>query len=107
MPSPIDIARLKIALDHVKPTVMRRIEVPVSIPLDTPHEAIQAIMPWGNWNAMSDAVHKRHAELVGWLGRRDPSAIDREATEAALAPVAGTVRARAGTPRRKRGRPRS
>jgi Plasmid pRiA4b ORF-3-like protein len=207
MSSPVEIARLKIALDHVKPTVMRRIEVPVSIPLDALHEAIQAIMPWDNYHmyafylrltddvrwglpppedldfgmhirdsrvatlgdvlampgfkllrytydfgddwrhtikverrfaaepwedyprlvdakgrcppediggpwgyadyldAMSDPAHKRHAELVGWLGRRDPNAIDRGAMEAALARVAGTVPA--GTPRRKRGRPRS
>jgi hypothetical protein len=58
-------------------------------------------------DAMSDPAHKRHAELVGWLGRRDPNVIDREAMEAALARVAGTVRAPAGTVRRKRGRPRS
>jgi Plasmid pRiA4b ORF-3-like protein len=43
-----EIVRLKITLDHVKPTVMRRIEVPVSITLDTLHEMIQAIMPWEN-----------------------------------------------------------
>ena len=33
-----EIVRLKITLDHVKPIVMRRIEVPVSITLDTLHE---------------------------------------------------------------------
>ena len=42
----IEIVRLKITPDHVKPTVMRQIEVPVSITLDTLHEMIQAIMPW-------------------------------------------------------------
>jgi len=42
------IVRLKITLDDVKPTVMRRVEVPVSITLDTLHEIIQAIMPWEN-----------------------------------------------------------
>ncbi len=45
-----DIVRIKITLDAVKPTVMRRIEVPVSVKLDTLHEIIQAIMPWGNYH---------------------------------------------------------
>ena len=48
MTDPIEIVRLKITLDDVKPTVLRRIEVPVSITLDTLHEIIQAIMPWDN-----------------------------------------------------------
>ena len=48
MATPQEIVRLKITLDDVKPTVMRRIEVPVSITLDTLHEMIQAIMPWEN-----------------------------------------------------------
>jgi hypothetical protein len=48
MATPLEIVRLKITLDDVKPTVMRRIEAPVSISLDTLHEMIQAIMPWEN-----------------------------------------------------------
>jgi len=48
MTTPHEIVRLKITLDDVKPTVMRRVEVPVSITLDTLHEIIQAIMPWDN-----------------------------------------------------------
>ena len=50
MESTSDIVRIKIALDAVKPAVMRRIEVPVSVKLDTLHEIIQAIMPWGNYH---------------------------------------------------------
>ncbi|MEQ1653640.1 MAG: plasmid pRiA4b ORF-3 family protein, partial [Hyphomicrobium sp.] len=38
MTAKLDIVRLKITLDDVKPTVLRRIEVPVSITLDTLHE---------------------------------------------------------------------
>ncbi len=177
--------RLKITLDNVKPTVMRRIEIPLAISLDTLHEIIQAIMPWANYHAysfylrmtevhwgipppddldfgfhtrdatattladvlsephfkvlryiydfgddwrhtikverrfsaelweefprlidakgrcppedvrgpwgyaeyleaISDPAHKRHAELLGWLGRRDPNEIDRAAMETAL-----------------------
>ena len=205
MSPPIEIVRLKVTLDHVKPTVMRRIEVPVSITLDTLHELIQAIMPWENYHmyafylrltddvrwglpppedldfgmdirdsraapltgilampnfkllhytydfgddwrhtikverrfsaelwedyprlvdakgrcppedvggpwgyaeyldAMSDPTHTRHAELIDWLGRRDPSVIDRQAMTTALARVAGSVGAPAKKPPRKRG----
>lgn len=187
MTSQPEIVRLKITLDEVKPTVMRRIEVPIDVKLDTLHEMIQAIMPWGNYHpyefylrqrethwripypdiddfydidvrdsrkttlahlltepefktlrytydfgdgwehtikverrfsaelwdefprlidargrcppedvggpwgyaqyleAMSDPHHRRHAELVEWLGHRDPNEIDRSAMEAALA----------------------
>lgn len=48
MATPLEIVRLKITLDDIKPTILRRIEVPVSITLDTLHEIIQAIMPWEN-----------------------------------------------------------
>ena len=188
MSTPSEIVRLKIRLDYVKPTVMRRIEVPISVKLDTLHELIQAIMPWGNYHpyefrirdrhwripwpetddyyeidvhdarkttlarvltepnfkvlrytydfgddwqhtinierrfsaqlwdefprlidargrcppedvggpwgyaeylkAMSDPHHPRHAELIEWLGRRDPNQIDVPAMEAALAQFA-------------------
>jgi len=42
------IARLKITLDHVKPTVLRRIEVPFDIQLARLHLTIQAAMGWTN-----------------------------------------------------------
>lgn len=42
------IARLKITLDHVKPAVMRRVEVPFNIRLDRLHLTIQAAMGWTN-----------------------------------------------------------
>jgi hypothetical protein len=48
MTTPQEIVRLKITLDAVKPAVIRRVEVPVSITLNTLHEMIQAIMPWEN-----------------------------------------------------------
>lgn len=38
------IGRLKITLDDVKPAVLRRIEVPLTIRLDRLHFAIQAAM---------------------------------------------------------------
>ncbi len=42
------IACLKITLDHVKPRVMRRVEVPLDIRLDRLHLTIQAAMGWTN-----------------------------------------------------------
>jgi hypothetical protein len=40
------IARLKVVLDNVKPAVMRRIEVPLTIKLDRLHTVLQAAMGW-------------------------------------------------------------
>jgi hypothetical protein len=42
------IARLKITLDDVRPTVLRRVEVPFDIRLDRLHLTIQAAMGWTN-----------------------------------------------------------
>ncbi|MGO9486869.1 MAG: plasmid pRiA4b ORF-3 family protein [Rhodomicrobium sp.] len=58
MTSAHDIVRIKISLDNVKPTVMRRIEVPVSVKLDTLHEMIQAIMPWDNYHSYEFRVRE-------------------------------------------------
>jgi hypothetical protein len=43
-----DIARLRIALDEVKPLVWRRVEVPIDIRLDDLHLVIQSVMGWEN-----------------------------------------------------------
>ncbi len=53
-----DIVRIKISLDAVKPIVMRRIELLVSTRLDTLHEIIQAIMPWGNYHSYEFRVRE-------------------------------------------------
>jgi hypothetical protein len=55
------IARLKITLDDVKPTVLRRIEVPFDIRLDRLHLAIQAAMGWTNSH-----LYEIRAGDVGW-----------------------------------------
>ena len=47
MPAP-SVAVLKITLDEVEPTVMRRFTVPSSIRLDRLHLVIQAVMGWTN-----------------------------------------------------------
>jgi hypothetical protein len=40
------IARLKVVLDNVKPTIMRRIEVPLTIKLNHLHTVLQSAMGW-------------------------------------------------------------
>jgi hypothetical protein len=42
------IAHLKIKLDEVKPAVVRRVEVPLTIRLDRLHLVLQAAMGWTN-----------------------------------------------------------
>ncbi len=46
----MSIARLKITLDHVKPVVTRRVEVPLGIKLSDLHLVIQVAMPWWSYH---------------------------------------------------------
>ena len=55
------IARLKITLDDVKPSVLRRVEVPFDIRLDRLHLVIQAAMGWTNSH-----LYEIRAGSVGW-----------------------------------------
>src|SRR4051794_38335707 len=55
------IARLKVTLDEVKPTVLRRIEVPFDIRLDRLHLTIQAALGWINSH-----LYEIRAGDVGW-----------------------------------------
>jgi hypothetical protein len=64
------IARLKITLDDVKPVVLRRIEVPLTLRLDRLHLAIQAAMGWTNSH-----LYEILACGVGW-GMIDPDGGD-------------------------------
>ena len=92
MATPQEIVRLKITLDNVKPTVMRRIEVPVSITLDTLHEMIQAIMPWENSH-----LHQFYLRIIDGPRWAPPSPFDddfdhfgiekRDSTRTSLADV--------------------
>jgi hypothetical protein len=59
--SAANIARLKITLDKVKPVVLRRIEVPLTLRLDRLHLAIQAAMGWTNSH-----LYEIRAGGVGW-----------------------------------------
>ena len=60
------IARLKVTLDDVKPDVLRRIEVPLTIRLDRLHLVLQAAMGWTNSH-----LYEIKAGDVGW-GMPDP-----------------------------------
>ncbi len=55
------IAQLKITLDDVKPAVLRRIEVPLTIRLDRLHEALQAAMGWTNSH-----LYEIRIKDIGW-----------------------------------------
>jgi len=55
------VARLKITLDAVKPTVLRRVEVPFDIRLDRLHLAMQAALGWTNSH-----LYEIRAGDVGW-----------------------------------------
>ncbi|CCG42723.1 plasmid pRiA4b ORF-3 family protein [Magnetospirillum molischianum] len=46
MTDPTPIARIKVVLDDVAPTVMRRLEIPLSIRLDRLHTVLQEAMGW-------------------------------------------------------------
>jgi hypothetical protein len=61
----VRIARLKITLAKVKPTVFRRVEVPLAIRLDRLHFVIQAAMGWTNSH-----LYEFRAGSIGWS---DPS----------------------------------
>jgi len=56
-----DILRLKVTLDDVEPTVLRRIEVPADIRLDRLHLTLQAALGWTNSH-----LFEIRARDVGW-----------------------------------------
>jgi hypothetical protein len=84
------IARLKITLDHVKPPVRRRVEVPLALGLDQLHLVIQAAMGWTN-----DHLYEFRAGDVGW-GQPDPDWADDmlDAGTARLGDLIGEGRAK-------------
>jgi Plasmid pRiA4b ORF-3-like protein len=61
------IARLKITLDEVKPVVLRRVVVPLTIRLDRLHLVLQTAMGWTNSH-----LYEIRARDVGW-GIPDPN----------------------------------
>ena len=80
---PHAIVALTVALDRIRPPVIRRIEVPVAITLHDLHRVIQTVMPWGKHH-----LYEFQAGASRW---RQPDedwpirARDRDATVATLA----------------------
>ncbi|MBV9511441.1 MAG: plasmid pRiA4b ORF-3 family protein [Caulobacteraceae bacterium] len=68
MPTP-SAAVLKITLDDVEPTVMRRVVVPADIRLDRLHLIIQAAMGWTNSH-----LYEFRIGGAGW-GEPDPDGL--------------------------------
>ena len=68
MPTP-SVAVLKITLEDVEPTVMRRIVVPADIRLDRLHLVIQAAMGWTNSH-----LYEFRIGGAGW-GEPDPDGL--------------------------------
>ena len=62
----VSIAHRRIKLDDVEPTVVRRVEVPLTIRLDHLHLVLQAAMGWTNSH-----LYEIRARDVGW-GSPDP-----------------------------------
>jgi hypothetical protein len=56
------IARIKIALDDIKPAVWRRVEVPLTASLKQLHEVIQAVMLFENYHLFRFDVGERGDE---------------------------------------------
>ncbi len=57
----VSIARLRIKLDDVEPTVLRRVEVPLAIRLDRLHQVLQAALGWTNSH-----LYEFRARDIGW-----------------------------------------
>lgn len=56
------IARIKVTLDDIKPTIWRRVEVPLTITLKALHEVVQAVMLFENYHLFRFDVGERGDE---------------------------------------------
>lgn len=63
MRSPPSVARLKVTLDDVEPTVIRRLVVPLDLRLDRLHLVLQAALGWTNTH-----LWEFRARDIGWGG---------------------------------------
>jgi len=77
-----EIARLKITLDHVKPPVVRRVEVPADIRLDDLHLVIQIVMGWENYHLYEFRTRGGRWSLI------DPDFADADVRSASKATLA-------------------
>src|SRR5712671_1352245 len=92
-----EIARLRIEIDDVTPSVIRRVEVPVTIRLDDLHFVLQIAIGWQNCHPFefrvgdaasdSNASDCKASELKVWglIDRDDPDSCTLAAETATLA----------------------
>jgi hypothetical protein len=87
----VSILRLRVRLEDVEPTVLRRIEVPEAMRLDRLHLVLQAAMPWQTYH-----LWEFEAGGTRW-GLPDPGYGDdvRSAAKATFTDVIGTAGAAA------------
>jgi hypothetical protein len=79
-----EIARLRVEIDEVTPTVIRRVEVPVTIRLDDLHFVLQIALGWQNCHPFEFRVGDT---AWGLLDRDDPDSSPLSAETATLADV--------------------
>src|SRR4029078_7094646 len=77
-----EIARLRVEIDEVTPTVIRRVEVPVTIRLDDLHFVLQIALGWQNCHPFEFRVGET---AWGLLDRDDPESSPLSAETATLA----------------------
>lgn len=85
----MSVLRLRVTLEDIEPTVLRRLEVPEAIRLDRLHQVLQAAMPW-----QTSHLWEFEAGDARW-GLPDPSWGD-EVRPAAKATLADAVQAADG-----------
>src|SRR5713101_61815 len=82
-----EIARLRIEIDDVTPSVIRRVEVPVTIRLDDLHFVLQIAIGWQNCHPFEFSVGDAASDSKIWglLDRDDPDLGTLAADTATLA----------------------
>src|SRR5260370_12253376 len=80
-----EIARLRIEIDDVTPSVIRRVEVPVTIRLDDLHFVLQIAIGWQNCHPFEfRAGNDSSAKIWGLLDRDNPESSPLSAETATL-----------------------
>jgi hypothetical protein len=92
MTDPEKIARLAIALAEVKPTVRRRIEVPLDIRLDRLHRVFQIVVGWEDYHLYEFRIGQSITYGIPYSDRDFPGSSPRSAKKATLADLLAQTR---------------
>jgi hypothetical protein len=83
---PGEIARLRVEIDEVTPTVVRRVEVPLDIRLDDLHFVLQIAIGWQNCHPFEfRSAEANDGTAWGLIDRDDPQSTRLPAEKATLA----------------------